>query len=172
MSKLNLAPREKRLISVMFVVMVCIAVIPVYRNIVAQHKTSVQQLAQAKERLATARLMHELIVNEREGQRVIMQKMRARPAGFDLFNFCSSTAKRFKIDGRADFQQKNMSSDEGAFEGVQISLRNVGMKEIVDFTHALYESNNLITMQRMSRLSPSRDGKGLDCELVFITPKR
>ena len=171
-SKLNLAPREKRLIAVMFVVMVGIAVVPVYRNIVRTHAQSAMQLAQAKERLQTAQMTHEAIVNEREGQRVIMQKMRARPANFDLYGFSRQTAKRFNLEGRADLQSKSMSGEEGAYDGVQITLRNIGMQELVDFTHALYASNNLIVMQRMSYLRPSRDGKGLECALVFIAPKR
>ena len=172
MAKVNLAPREKRLIGIMFVVMICIAVIPVYRNIVSRHATSVNQLRQAKENLQLAQMAHEIIVNEREGQRVILQKMRARPANFDLYGFSRNTAQQNKLEGRADLQSKSMSGGEGAFDGVQITLRNVSMAEIVDFTHALYASNNLITMQRMSYLRPSRDGKGLECSLVFIAPKR
>ena len=172
MAKLNLAPREKRLIGIMFVVMIGIAVIPVYRNIVSRHATSVTQLAQAKENLKLAQIAHELIVNEREGQRVILQKMRDRPANFDLYGFSRNTAQRLKLEGRADLQSKSMSGGEGAFDGVQITLRNVSMAEIVDFIHELYSSNNLITIQRMSYLRPSRDSKGLECSLVFIAPKR
>lgn len=172
MSKMNLAPREKRLIVIMFVVMIAIAVIPVYGNISTRHSSSREQLVQARTRLQEAQLLREEIVNAREGQRVIMEKLRARPGNFDLYGFTRQTLRQYKLEGRADLQSKSLSSSEGAFEGVQVTLRNVGMKDIIDFTHSLYASNNLITMQRLSNLSPSRDGKGMECSIVFIAPKR
>ena len=69
-------------------------------------------------------------------------------------------------------QSKDLASKEGAFGGVQITLRNVSMKEIIDLMHGLYASNNLILMQRLTYLKPSPDGKGLECAVVMISPKR
>ena len=59
MSKMNLAPREKRLISIMFVVMIGIAVIPVYNNIMRRHASASDQVTQARQRLSAAQTMHE-----------------------------------------------------------------------------------------------------------------
>ncbi|MFP6584868.1 MAG: hypothetical protein VCD00_20205 [Candidatus Hydrogenedentota bacterium] len=172
MPTMNLAPREKRLVSVMFVVMIAIAVIPVYRNITSRHATSVEQLAQADSRLESARVLQDAIINAREGQRVIQEKLRARPRNFDLYNFAQQSVRRVNLNGRADLQSKDLASKEGAFGGVQITLRNVSMKEIIDLMHGLYASNNLILMQRLTYLKPSPDGKGLECAVVMISPKR
>jgi hypothetical protein len=172
MSKLNLAPREKRLVAFMFTVMIAMTVIPIVRNVSSRHTSSVAQLRQAEERLVNTRILNEAIVSEREGQRVIQQKLNARPRNFDLYNFTQQLITREKLQGRADLQSKGGTARESAFDGVQVTLKNVSLKEIVDFTHGLYASNNLITMQRMSHLLPSRDGKGMECAIVMIAPKR
>lgn len=172
MSKMNLAPREKRLISIMFVVMIGIAVIPVYNNIMRRHASASDQVTQARQRLSAAQTMHEGIINAREGQRVIREKLRARTRNFDLYNFTQQSIRSNGLNGRAELQSKDLASKEGAFAGVQLTLRNVSMKEVIDLMHGMYASNNLILMQRLSYLRPSKDGKGLECAVVMISPKR
>lgn len=172
MAKSKLAPRERRLITVMFMVMICMTTIPIYRSTAAKHLQSVNQLAQTVERLETVRMWGDAILGEREGQKVIQAKLDARAPSFDLYTLTNQWIQQTKLSGRADLQSKGMSSREGVFDGVQITLKNVNMNEILDLLHKMYSSENLITMQRMSHLRPSRDGKGLECAIVMIAPKR
>ncbi|HIA47004.1 MAG TPA: hypothetical protein EYN96_03305 [Candidatus Hydrogenedentes bacterium] len=170
MSKPNLAPREKRLVSIMFMVMICMTVIPIYRNIMANHVQSENQLSQSIERMETVRMWSDAILDEREGQKVVQAKLDARAPSFDLYTLTNQWIQQTKLSGRADLQDNGLKSREGVFDGVQITLKNVNMKEILDLLHKMYSSENLITMQRMSHLRPSRDGKGLECALVMIAP--
>ena len=172
MAKPKLAAREKRLITVMCMVMICMTVVPIYRNITAKHVQSVNWLTQTRERLDSVQVWRTDILSEREGQKVIQAKLNARAPSFDLYTSTNQWIQQTKLSGRADLQSKGLTSREGAFDGVQITLKNVNMNEILDLLHKMYSSENLITMQRMSHLRPSRDGKGLECAIVMIAPKR
>lgn len=172
MATLNLAPREKRLVAVMFTVMVCMTLIPVYRNVTAKHAQSLNQVAQVRERLESTQVWRAAIIGEREGQKVIQAKLGARAGSFDLYTATNNWITQTKLTGRADLQSKSLGGREAAFDGIQITLKNINMKEILDLLHAMYSSENLITMRAMPYLRPARDGKGLECAIVMIAPKR
>ena len=172
MAKTSLAPREKRLIAIMFTGMVCMTLIPIYKNVTARHVQSENQLAQAKQRLEDARLWRSAIVTDREGQKIIQAQLSARDGSFDLYSATSKWISETKLDGRANLQSKGLTSPEGVVEGIQITMTHVNMNEILNLLHKMYNSKNMITMQKMPYLRPARDGKGLECAVVMIAPKR
>ena len=172
MAKLNLAPREKRLVAVMCTIMVGMTLIPIYRNIDGRYTQSEKQLISARERQEYAQMLRTEILSAREDQKVIQAKLRARAGSFNLYTATNQWIQQTKLSGRADLQSQGLSSREGAIEGVQITLKNVGMNEILDLLHKMYDSENLITMQQMPYLRPARDGKGLDCSIIMIAPKQ
>jgi hypothetical protein len=103
----------------------------------------------------------------------LLDALKKREAGFSLFGFVDKTIG--DLDMRAFANTTNAlrgrDSKDSKLDMVQLSLRGVGLKQIVDVLHALYSSHNLIVVQRLDRLSPSQSGNGLDCELVLATLK-
>ncbi len=168
----KLAARERRLIMIMFSVMICMTIIPIYKNITAKHTQSMSQLAQTRERLESSEVWRTAILSEREGQKVIQKKLKARSRTFDLYALTNQWVKQTGLSGRADLQSRSPAANEAAFDAVQITLKNINMKELIDFLHTMYDSNNLVTVQRMAFLKPSRDGKGLECSIVMMAPKK
>ncbi len=172
MSVLTLAPREKRLVGTMVLVMVGLVTLLMYQNVSKALKKSETQLADARDNLRSAKLFHETIISEREGQKVIQGKLNARSQSFDLYNFSNHCVAQGKLQSRASLQSIGMSSQNKAFDGVQITLKNINLQELVDLLHLMYSSNNLVMMKKMAYLRPSRDGKGLECSLEMHSPKR
>ena len=53
----------------------------------------------------------------------------------------------------------------------QLKLNGVTLKELVDLLHKIYASNDLVVMYRLEYLRAAGEDKGLDCSVVFLTPK-
>lgn len=108
-------------------------------------------------------------------QETLMKVLAARPAGFNLFSFVDETIGKLEMRGFANTTNAPRGRDAKAdkLDLVQLELRGVGLKQILDVLHALYASNNLIAVQRMDRLAPSKtnEGQGLDCTLILATLK-
>ena len=172
MSDLKLAPREKRLISVMALVMIAIVTMLLWQKSSEALLKSEKLLSQAEGNLSEATLYRETMISGREGQKVIQAKLRARPRSFDLYNFSNQCITEGKLKNRASLQSVGLTSRDKAFDGVQITLKHISMQELMDFLLKMYGSNNLIMMKKMTYLRPSRDGKGLDCSLEMHSPKR
>ena len=108
-------------------------------------------------------------------QDTLMQVLASRPAGFNLFSFVDDTIgslnmRAFANTTNAPRGRGDAKTDKLAL--VQLELNGVGLKQILDVLHTLYESNNLIAVQRMDRLAPSKSaGNGLDCTLILATLK-
>lgn len=172
MSALKLAPREKRLIGVMALVMVGIVTMLLWQKSSEALTKSEKLLNQAKGHLSVATLYRETIISEREGQKIIQAKLKARSQSFDLYNFSNKCIAEGKLQDRASLQSVGLTSRDKAFDGVQITLKHISMQELMDFLLKMYGSNNLIMMKKMTYLRPSRDGNGLDCSLEMHSPKR
>lgn len=109
-----------------------------------------------------------------EHQQKLMDVLKARPAGFSLFAFVDKTIADLNLREFAtatNVLRGREAKGDTKLDTASLSLKGVGLKEIVDVLHALYASNNLIVVQRMERLQPSANGTGLDCELVLATLK-
>ena len=169
---INLAQREKRLIGFMMLVMIGLVSFMTYQKVYKALAVSQVNLVQAQDNLLAARMFRETIISEREGQKVIQVKLNARARSFDLYNFSNKCLAELKLADRTSLQSVGLSSNDKAFDGVQITMKNISMKELIDLLHTMYSSNNLIMMQEMTYLRPSRDKKGLECSLKMLSPKR
>lgn len=172
MSLLNLAPREKRLISIMMCVMVGLVLFMSHQKLSKALAESESQVQTAQDNFNAARMFRETIIGEREGQKVIRTKLKARSRSFDLYNFSNKCVTDLKLQNRATLQSVGLSSKDKAFDGVQITLKGISLEELVDLLHTLYASDNLIMMKKLNYLRPARDQKGLDCSLEMLSPKR
>ena len=162
MAVLNLAPREKRLIGSMLLVMVSLVTLLMYQKTSKALVKSENLLSQAEGHLSAATLYRETIISEREGQKVIQVKLKARSRTFDLYNFSNKCISELKLKDRASLQSVGLASKDKAFEGVRITLKNINMEELKDLLLKMYGSNNLIMMKKMAYLRPARDGNGLE----------
>jgi hypothetical protein len=172
MYDLNLAPHEKRLITIMMCVMIGMVLFMSFRNKAEALADSESNLQTAQENFNAAQLFRETIISEREGQKVIRTKLKARSRSFDLYNFSNKCITDFKLQNRATLQSVGLSSRDKAFDGVQITLKGISLEELVNLLHTMYDSDNLIMMKKMNYLRPTRDKKGLECSLEMLSPKR
>lgn len=108
-------------------------------------------------------------------QETLMKVLAARPAGFNLFSFVDETIGKLELRGFANTTNAPRGRGDAKVDKlalVQLELKGVGLKQILDVLHALYASNNLIAVQRMDRLAPSQStGNGLDCTFILATLK-
>lgn len=164
-------PSKKRasiLVGIAIVVFLAIG-LPALRGFSAKYERSQAQLEQTRNRVIMARDLRETILIEREGNRALAEQIRKRGGRFDLYSFVNTVLRENNLQGKGILQSKRLFSG-GNIDGVQLSLQGVNMKELVDLVHALYASQNLIALQRLNHLRPARNGRGMDCEMVFMAP--
>lgn len=109
-------------------------------------------------------------------QEELMERIRQRPAGFDLSSFIITQLKDEDLDKRADLTKERPNTrllgDSAAnLSMVRLKLTGVSREELVDLLHAIYSSSSVVVMHELNSLGPSRSEKGLDCDVTFISPK-
>lgn len=167
MAKRTLRRREWILIVGGAAVLAAAALTPVCREALRKYERSGNQLQLAQDRLQGALGLQAAIEEERSGQNAIMGRINARDARFDLFSFTNKCLRDLRLEARANLERRQL----GGLDGVQITMNGVSMQQLIDLLYALYDSKNLIVLQRMDHLRVARDGKGLDCLVTFVSPK-
>lgn len=167
MAKPNLQKREWVAILIGVVVLTAIGVTPLIQKAAKAYDRSSRQVVQARARLDEVRQLRVAIEDERSGQRQIEERLAARAPGFNLWNFTNQCLRKTEIETMANVVRKRIS---GKIDGVQMTLKGVRMSELIDLLHLVYDSNNLIVVQKLDHLRPSRSGTGLDCQITFMTP--
>ncbi len=111
-----------------------------------------------------------------EGQRLQSQQevialLEKRAGNFDLFTFVHNIVREMGLQDRAQLDKKAPRNWSAKLPLVQLKLDGVSLEELVDFLHTLYASNNVVAVYKMDRLRPTPNGKGLECDLTFVTVK-
>jgi len=171
MAKRKLQTREQLLIVLAIAVAVLILAIPRGRALAHNYKQAQTQATQAAHSLNQTRELRALILEERSNQRIIIDRIEARQPNFDLYSYTNATLDKFDLLQIARLQSKGSRFAGGALDVVQLNLTGVSMKQFIDFLHDMHASGNLIALQRLGYLRPSREKKGLDCEIAFMAPK-
>lgn len=108
-------------------------------------------------------------------QEDLMVRLRERKAEFDLWSFLNTVLTETALKERAILENYKPRSDKKeALEFVtmvQMTVSAVSLEELVDALHKIYASNNLIILYRLEYLRPANDNKGLDCKIIFLSPK-
>jgi len=108
-------------------------------------------------------------------QEELMGRLRERKADFDLWSFLNAVLTETSLKERAILENYKPRSDKrDALEFVtmvQMTIGAVSLEELVDVLHKIYASNNLILLYRLEYLRPANDNKGLDCKIIFLSPK-
>lgn len=168
MAKLNLKKRDIILIAAGMVVLALIAVIQA-RAFAQEYDRAKSNLELAARNLEEAREMRFYIEEERAGQRAVNKQIRARRAYGDLFSFMNRTLRSLDLVNRGTLA--NAPQRGTSLEGVKLTLRGVSMEELVNLLHDVHASKNLVAVSSLNFLRPARDGKGLDCEMIFVAPR-
>lgn len=171
MARRELKRREVMLIGVGVAILLVAGLIPMARNFSRKYDRAQDQLEQARVRLTQTRELRGAIEEERRGHNAVTERIRARDARFDLYSFTNKCLRDLDLHNRAALQSRGSMFSGGSLDGVQITLRGVSMEELVNLLHTLYDSANLIALQRLNHLRASRDGDGLDCQMTLMAPK-
>ena len=172
MAKRTLEKRERILLVAAASVALLIVILLFVRPFARDYARTQQQVEDAIGRLESARMMRELVLEERSAQRIITDRVESRAANFDLYTFANNKLKKLRLPTDASsLQSRGSRFAGGALDVVQINLTNINMKQLVDFLYDIHSSGNLIALQRLGYLRPTRDGKGLECEMVLMAPK-
>jgi len=106
-----------------------------------------------------------------ESQQVLMDRVKGRPQNFELLTFIDRLLVDNNLKDRAQlayFRGARASTEQPM---VDLRLSNVGLQELIDFLHAMYNSNNLIAMYKLDSLRPANNRQGLDCTITLATLK-
>lgn len=171
MARRKLKRRELILIAVGVVVLSVAGLWPAATNVSRKHDRARDQLEQARVRLSQVRELRSAIEEERRGHNAVTERIKARDKRFDLYSFTNKCLRDLELHNRAALQSRGSMFSGGGLDGVQLTLRGVSMEEIVNVLHVMYDSSNLITLQRLNHLRVARDGEGLDCQMTLMAPK-
>lgn len=135
-----------------------------------KHKNSASQVVQARKNLQLAQDTRLTIESERSGKEALRAIINKRDPAFNLFTFTDKCLEDLELDARATLSNSGGRDTPGA-DAVNLTLKGVSMDELRNFLHRIYSSNNLIVLRRLGSLKPASDGKGLDLDVGFISPK-
>ena len=136
------------------------------------YKKSTTKLKDARERLIELTLAKNEEILRLKNQEKLTDILQKRKPDFTLFSYLNTALSEKGLKERADLQEIKDKKNPQEVTYIKLSLRGVAMKEFVDFLHALYTSNNLIVVDRLDTLKASSDNRGVDCDLVLLSPKQ
>lgn len=126
----------------------------------------------AQRELATAKLMKLDAEARRQSQEILVSKLKARAPGFDLLTFVDGviTETGLRNNNRnPEIENFRLRSADDRQPMVTVRLNNVSLRELVDFLHRIYASDNVVALYKLDDLSPASNGQGLNCNLTLVT---
>ena len=161
--------RERRVIAAGCAVFVFILIFPQIKKIQAMHAQSIADIQTSKLLLDDTISERKTIQSERIGHQALQKKLQSRINGFDLYSFVQATLKKHTLQERSTIQ--NTARSNAGLEAVEVQLSGISMKELTEFLHTIYSSDNLIAVNRLTTLRPMPSGKGLFCGMHLHSPK-
>ena len=168
MARTNLEPRERILIVVGAVVTVIVLGSFIVRGPLHKYKAIHSQVRVARDRLRRAEAARQEILSRRADQEALRALMQARGAGYSLWTVVTRAIQIKGLTNRAKIDSANREASIG--NGVKLMLEGVSMEELVGVLYEVQGKDPLVILHKLDYLRPARDGKGLECSLVFISP--
>lgn len=135
------------------------------------YKKSIEQVAQARERLNLAKILQATVERDRKKQEAVQARI-AKAGQFNLFTEVDKAVKDLKLGARCSMRSNRGSSTPGQeSSSVEITLNGVSNQELVDLLHRVYDTGRFVYLSQMLYLRPSQDAKSLDCRLTFVAPQ-
>ncbi|MBI5093199.1 MAG: type II secretion system protein M [Candidatus Hydrogenedentes bacterium] len=170
MAKLNLQPRDRRVLAIGAIVLLVWGVYLGAQGPIKKYQLSKKNVTEARDRIKKLRTFEADIESDRSGQTAFKTVAAARPRGFDLFVYLKNLSDT-DLKGRADLKVQSNATLGGAYSQVQLTMNGVAIDEVVNFLHKVYASKNLIAVPQVDYLRLTRDQKGLECRLTFVSPR-
>lgn len=165
----TLATRERILIAIAILIFAAI-LLPTLNRFANDYRNAKRQAHDSVLQLEEIRFMRELILEDRRGQEILRAKIAQRKPNFDLYSHINKTVREIGIQQLVTL--KSGGSMAGvSIDAVDLDLRGVNMKQLIDLMHSLYESDNLITLKSLGSLRPAPGNKGLNCTMTLISPR-
>jgi len=130
-----------------------------------------QELLALQNELSTIEMLKVEELARLNGQKILMERLAARPQNFDLFSFVDRTLRECNLKEGSQLENASSRRLIANQPMVDLSLTNVSLQDLVDFLHKIYASKNLVALYKLDQLRPASREKGLDCEMTLVTMK-
>jgi hypothetical protein len=168
MAKRILTSRERTLVAAAAIIFIGMVVLPLGGILAREYRATQTELSAAASRLDDARELRRVVLEQREGRKLIAKRVGAGGAGFSLYDFARSAVEKQGLKERARLEQPLASP---GLDTVKIALDGVSLEELVGLMFTLQHGQPLITVDRLDYLRAANDNKGLDCVLTVQSPR-
>lgn len=177
--KANAAPSNSRL-GVLISVLVLSLVIAMAGFIaigpMKKYKLSKADVDSKRQQLTLAKQNKQLEEARVESQKALVESLNQRKPGFDLWGFTNSMVAEAGLKDRVKNLQNyrprvNKPGEKDDLTMVELELSGMKLEELVNLLHKIYASNNLVVLYKSEYIRPAKNNKGLECDLIFMTPK-
>ncbi len=165
----KLEKRERVALMVGAVGVVCIVGYVVARGPFQEYQNSKVLVAQARQRLVQAQTMAKELQAVQQHKDSIAKLMAVRGPSYNLFTTINRAVQIANCTDRA--VTSSLPAEVTNASAVKLTLTGVSMEEFVNVLYEIYSKDSLVVLHRLDHLRPATDGKGLQCDLVFITPR-
>lgn len=164
-------------ISIVAVVFVVFMAIFIWTGPLKRYRMSERDLANLRQQvveLHDAKLAEETRLLRQEA---LMARLKERKPNFDLWSFMNTILAETKLKDKANlenYRPRGAGTGKDAVEDVtmvQLRLSGITLKELVDLLHKIYASKDLVVMYKLEFLRALSEDKGLECNVIFLTPK-
>jgi len=163
------------IIAVAFVVFMAVFI---YTGPLKRYRMSESELAGLRRQVNALQEDRQVEEARLQRQEALMARLKERKPNFDLWSFMNTILTETKLKDRANLENYKPRGDwrpgreiSGDVTMMQLKLNGVTLKELVDLLHKIYASNDLVVMYRLEYVRAAGEDKGLDCSVVFLTPK-
>ncbi|HIJ74374.1 MAG TPA: hypothetical protein HPP83_09760 [Candidatus Hydrogenedentes bacterium] len=172
MAKFKLQGRERTVVICGLVAVALVVVLQLGRAPWREYKRSAVNVKMARERLAEVKTWAMEVAGERGEQEALIKRLQERSRRFDLYSFVSSIlTDNGLLERGAALQTMNTFPSASNVAEVEMTLKGVSLEELVDVLHAIYDGDNLVALYKLDTLAPALDEKGLDCRMIFVSPR-
>jgi len=135
-----------------------------------RYRQSGEDLKSARSRLEQARDMRDAVLEARQSHEVIVERLQRR-GNFDLWTFLNDSLRRTGLVDRAALNNQPGLVRSASLSALKLTLEGVSLEELVKLLYTVYASDNLVVVYSLDNLHPTDEGEGLECTLVFVSPK-
>jgi len=168
MAKRELTNREKLLIIGAAVIFIGMVVLPLGSILAREYRVTQRELANAATRLDQARDLRRVVLEQREGRKLIAKRVGAAGAGFSLFDYARTSIDKQGLTERARLETPLANP---GLDTVKIALDGVSLEELIGLMYTLQHGDALVTVDRLDYLRAAANAKGLDCALTVQSPR-
>jgi len=135
------------------------------------YREAERALRDAQEQLNMWQMQKQEQLARLESQESFQQRLAARPGNFQLISFLDQMLIETGLKGREELStpRDRAARDRPNNPMAELQLTGVSLEELVNFLHRVHSSGNLVAVYQINNIGPSRDERGLDLNLTFVT---